>query len=75
MAPPLGALLGRRLLTFLEGCREVGVRDLVAREYFIPGGESQRGVGRAPAFRVARCQTWTIWDSGQSPMMSHRDGF
>ena len=53
----------------------IGVRDLVARGYFIPGGASQRGVGRAPAFRVARCQTWTILDSGQSPMMSHRDGF
>ena len=54
----------------------IGVRDLVARGYFIPGGASQRGwVGRAPAFRVARCQTWTILDSGQSPVMSHRDGF
>ena len=37
----------------------VGVRDLVARGYVIPGRMSQRGVGRAPAFRVARCQTWT----------------
>ena len=35
----------------------IGVRDLVARGYFIPGGASQRGGGRAPAFRVARCQT------------------
>ena len=35
------------------------MRDLVARGYFILGGASQRGVGRAPAFRVARCQTWT----------------
>ena len=23
----------------------------------------------------AHCQTWTILDSGQSPVMSHRDGF
>ena len=38
---------------------EVGVRDLVARGYFIPGGASQRGGGQAPAFRVARCQTWS----------------
>ena len=53
----------------------IGVRDLVARGYFIPGGVSQRGVGQARAFRVARCQTWTILDSGQSPVMSHRDGF
>ena len=37
----------------------IGVRDLVARGYFIPGGASQRGGGQAPAFRVARCQTWT----------------
>ena len=36
---------------------QVGVRDLFARGYFIPGGASQRGGGRAPAFRVARCQT------------------
>ena len=27
----------------------IGVRDLVARGYFIPGGASQRGVGRGPA--------------------------
>ena len=32
---------------------------LAARSYFIPGGASQRGGGQAPAFRVARCQTWT----------------
>ena len=32
---------------------------LAARGYFIPGGASQRGGGQAPAFRVARCQTWT----------------
>ena len=37
----------------------VGVRDLVARGYFIPGGVSQRWGGRAPAFRVARCQIGT----------------
>ena len=35
----------------------VGVRDLVARGYFIPGRASQRGCGLAPTFRVARCQT------------------
>ena len=34
----------------------IGVRDLAARGYSIPGGASQRGVGQAPAFRVARCQ-------------------
>ena len=56
-------------------CMDIGVRDLVARGYFIPGGASQRGGGQAPCFRVARCQTWTILDSGQSPVMSHRDGF
>ena len=28
----------------------VGVRDLVARGYFIPGGASQRGGGEAPMF-------------------------
>ena len=38
------------------GCL-VGVRDLVARGYFIPGRTSQRGGGRAPAFRVACCRT------------------
>ena len=32
---------------------------MVARGYFIPGGVSQRGGGQAPAFRVARCQTWS----------------
>ena len=37
----------------------IGVRDLVARGYFIPGGTSQRGGGQAPAFRVAHWQTWT----------------
>ena len=38
---------------------KIGVRDLVARGYSIPGGVSQRGVGRPAAFRVARCQIWT----------------
>ena len=33
------------------------VWDLVARGYFIPGRTRQRGGGRAPAFRVAPCQT------------------
>ena len=37
--------------------RQIGVRDLVARGYSIPGRMSQRGGGRAPAFRVARCRT------------------
>ena len=37
----------------------IGVRAWLARGYFIPGGASQRGGGQAPAFRVARCQTWT----------------
>ena len=37
----------------------VGVRAWLARGYFIPGGASQRGGGQAPAFRVARCQTWS----------------
>ena len=37
--------------------KEIGVRDLVARGYFILGGASQMGGGRAAAFRVARCQT------------------
>ena len=36
---------------------KVGVRDLVARGYSIPGRMRQRGGGRAPAFRVARCRT------------------
>ena len=30
--------------------RFIGVRDLVARGYFIPGGASQRGGGQAPMF-------------------------
>ena len=29
---------------------QIGVRDLVARGYFIPGGASQRGGGQAPMF-------------------------
>ena len=28
----------------------IGVRDLVARGYFIPGGASQRGGGQVPMF-------------------------
>ena len=39
------------------------------------GARARGGVGRAPAFRVARCQTWTILDSGQSPAMSQHAGF
>ena len=45
------------LVTLL--CEYIGVRDLVARDYFIPGGASQRGGGQAPAFHDARCQTWS----------------
>ena len=37
----------------------IGVRAWLARGYSIPGGVSQRGGGQAPAFRVARYQTWT----------------
>ena len=37
----------------------IGVRAWLARGSFIPGGVSQRGGGQAPAFRVARCQTWS----------------
>ena len=35
----------------------IAVRDLVARGYFILGRTSQRGRGRAHAFRVACCRT------------------
>ena len=39
-------------------------------------GARARGRGfRLRRFRVACCQTWTILDSDQSPVMSHRDGF
>ena len=31
----------------------VGVRDLVARGYFIPGGVRQRGGGQAPMFSLS----------------------
>ena len=37
--------------------------------------QARGGMVRLRCFRVARCQTWTILDSGQSPVMSHRDGF
>ena len=47
-----------KVVTLMTLCN-IGVRDLVARGYSIPGGASQRGVGRAPAFRVARCQIGT----------------
>ena len=53
----------------------VGVRAWLARGYFIPRRVSQRVCGQAPAFCVERCQTWPILDSGQSPMISHCDGF
>ena len=60
----------------VEPISVIGVRDLVARGYVIPGGASQRGgVVRLRCFSVARCQTWTILDSGRSPVMPHRDGF
>ena len=39
------------------------------------GARARGGVVRLRCFSVARCQTWTILDSGQSPVMSHRDGF
>ena len=50
----------------------VGVRDLVARGYFIPGGASQRGGGSGSG---VPCRTLSDRDSGQSPMMPDRDGF
>ena len=50
----------------------IGVRDLVARGYFIPGGVSQR-VGES-GFGVPR-RTLSDLDSGQSPVMPHRDRF
>ena len=59
-------------LRFLSFTR---VWDLVARGYLISGGREPEGVGQALAFRVARCQTWPILDSGQSPVMSYRDEF
>ena len=37
----------------------IGVGELVSRGYVILGGASQRAGGRAPAFRIAYCQTWT----------------
>ena len=37
----------------------IGVKACLARGYFIPAGASQREGGQAPAFRIARCQTWT----------------
>ena len=49
-------LAGERLAQALpmkgENCAydQIGVRDLVARGYFIPGGASQRGGGQAPMF-------------------------
>ena len=39
------------------------------------GGHYYDMQSRLRCFRVARCQTWTVLDSGQSPVMSHRDGF
>ena len=42
-----------------KAINEVGVRDLIARGYSIPGGVSQRRGGQALMFRVARCQIRT----------------
>ena len=53
---PLGAMVSfpadskRTLDGFWTTTMFVGVRDLVARGYFIPGGASQRGGGQAPMF-------------------------
>ena len=44
---------------------KIGVRDLVARGYFIPGGASQRGGGRAPMFQ---CRTLSDTVRGQGLM-------
>ena len=41
----------------------VGVRDLVARGYVIPGGASQRGGGQAPMFQ---CRTLSDTIRGQA---------
>ena len=43
----------------------VGVRDLVARGYFIPGRTSQRGGGQAPMFQ---CRTLSDTVRGQALM-------
>ena len=51
---------------------QIGVRDLVARGYFIPGGASQRGGGQAPAFRVARCRTGSHVDIRLGPVGSRQ---
>ena len=48
----------------------VGVQDLVERGYFIPEGGSHRESGSG-----IRCRTLSDLDWGQSPVMSHRDGF
>ena len=37
----------------------IGVRDLVAHGFSSLGARARGWVDRAPAFRVARCQTWT----------------
>ena len=50
----------------------IGVRDWLARSYFIPGGTSQRGGGQTPAFRVARCQTWSHVDIRLGPVGSRQ---
>ena len=50
----------------------VGVRDLVARGYFIPGGVSQRGRGSGSG---VPCRTLSDRDSCQPPMVPDSDGF
>ena len=50
----------------------IGVRDLVARGYVIPGGASQRGGGQAPAFRVARYLTRSLVDVRVGPVGSRQ---
>ena len=46
-------------------CHKIGVRDLVARGYFIPGRTSQRGGGQAPMFP---CRTLSDTVRGQALM-------
>ena len=61
----------------LRGIREAYYRNagLGRTRLFHPWGrEPEGGWSGSDGFRVARCQTWTILDSGQSPVMSHRDG-
>ena len=50
---------------------KVGVQDLVARGYVIPGGASQRGGSGSGVL----CRTLSDRDSRQSHVMPDRDGF